>query len=64
MYKQTSPLQQLLNKSVSKRGPYDLYTGERIPSDKAAALHNNHLAPGRYDIKPFTDEINGEYINI
>lgn len=58
VYKQTSPLQQLLNKSVSKRGPYDLYTGERIPSDKAAALHNNHLAPGRYDIKPFTDEIN------
>ena len=28
-YCHASPIQELLNKTVSKRGPYDLFTGER-----------------------------------
>ena len=28
-YRHTSPIQELLNKAVSTRGPYDLSTGER-----------------------------------
>ncbi len=35
LYKQVSPIQQLLQKSVSKRGPYDTFTGERYKPPKA-----------------------------
>ena len=58
-YKYISPTQQLLNKSVSKRGPYDLYSGDRIPENKAQ-LNNPHLAPGHYEIKPFTHQLQGK----
>ncbi len=34
-YKQVSPIQQLLQKSVSKRGPYDTFTGERYKPQKS-----------------------------
>ena len=34
-YKQASPIEQLLTKTISKRGPYDLFTGERHKFSKA-----------------------------
>ena len=61
-YKYISPTQQLLTKTVSKRGPYDLYTGDRIPESKAQ-LTNPHLAPGHYEIKPFTYHIQGKPVS-
>lgn len=34
-YHHTSPIEDLLNKHISKRGPYDLYTGERYKAPKS-----------------------------
>lgn len=33
-YHHTSPIKELLDKRISKRGPYDLYTGERYKPPK------------------------------
>lgn len=34
-YQHTSPIEELLNKIISKRGPYDLFTGERYKAPKS-----------------------------
>ena len=34
-YRHTAPLEQLLNKRTSTRGPYDLYTGDRYKAPKS-----------------------------
>lgn len=57
-YSYNSPTEELLNKTVGNRGPYDLYSGKRIPDIKEI----NQLAPGSYDHKPFTSELNSNYI--
>ena len=38
-YKYASPIEQLLNKTISKRGPYDLFTGDRHKFSKAMVLY-------------------------
>ena len=75
-YCHTAPLDQLLNKKTSTRGPYDLYSGERyqIPKSQVYNTHhstmgqpipipqiqNQHLCPGRYNLRPFTADLNGQ----
>jgi len=63
-YNTTSFTEQILGKVVSKRGPYDLFTGSR-----AKPLQTGHLAvipasttlgPGSYNLKSFTDEWKNE----
>lgn len=59
-YNKTTFTEQILNKVVSKRGPYDLFTGSR-----AKPLMTGHLAvipasavlgPGSYNLPSFTDD--------
>lgn len=59
-YNKTTFTEQILNKVVSKRGPYDLFTGSR-----AKPLMTGHLAvipasqvlgPGSYNLPTFTDD--------
>ena len=59
LYHYDSPIEQLLKKRVSTRGPYDLYTGPRIPRDKKMQ-RSRHLGPGKYKIKSLTQELNSE----
>lgn len=59
-YCHTSPIQELLNKAVSKRGPYDLSTGERNKPAKSLML-NRHLAPGKYELQSFTEDWNNQH---
>ena len=37
-YKQMSSIEQLLTKTISKRGPYDLFTGDRHKFSKALVM--------------------------
>lgn len=41
-YKQASPIEQLLTKTISKRGPYDLFTGDRHKFSKALVRNKIH----------------------
>lgn len=56
-YRHTAPLEQLLSKKTSARGPYDLYSGERYKVSKSQ-IQNQHLSPGRYNLQPFTADLN------
>ena len=60
VYHYDSPIEQLLMKTVSTRGPYDLYTGPRIPRDKQLQQYR-HLCPGRYQLGSFTEELNSKW---
>ncbi|XP_062920578.1 ciliary microtubule-associated protein 2-like isoform X2 [Mobula hypostoma] len=58
-YNIRSGLDQLLQRVVSKRGPYDLFTterGDRIKTGHYATKPLN-LSPGMYNIKSFTDDL-------
>ncbi|CAI8012659.1 Lymphocyte expansion molecule [Geodia barretti] len=55
-YRHTAPLEELLNKKTSTRGPYDLYSGERYQVPKSQ-IQNRHLGPGRYNLRPFTADL-------
>ena len=41
-YRHTAPLEELLKKKTSTRGPYDLFSGERYqtPKSQVQLLHN------------------------
>ena len=43
---------------MGSRGPYDLCSGERIPSNKWD-IANSHMAPGKFEIQPFTAILEG-----
>ena len=41
-YRHTAPLEELLNKKTSTRGPYDLFSGERYQTPKSQVqLHHD-----------------------
>lgn len=53
--------EQLADRIISKRGPYDLFTGDRnkpITVGHLAAPNRGHLGPGEYEIKSFIDDLN------
>ncbi|XP_055497562.1 lymphocyte expansion molecule-like isoform X1 [Leucoraja erinacea] len=58
-YKIESGLDKLLRQVVSKRGPYDLFTGERGERIKSGHRATNplNLSPGMYNIRSFTDSL-------
>lgn len=58
-YRHKDLLQETLNKTISIRGPYDLCSGPRIPSHKRGKA-NPLLAPGRYEIQPYTEMLKGK----
>jgi len=52
--------EQLADRVISKRGPYDLFTGDRnkpILVGHLAAPNKGNLGPGEYEIKSFLDEL-------
>jgi len=57
--------EQILNKVVSKRGPYDLFTGNRAKPVKTGHLSvipaSAILGPGSYTIPSFTDDYTSEW---
>jgi len=59
-YNKTTFTEQILNKVVSKRGPYDLFTGSRakpvMTGHLAVIPASAILAPGSYNLPSFTDE--------
>lgn len=57
-YNQKSSINELLKHSVSKRGPYDLFTGER---DKGIKSENRDLGPGKYELGSFLDKWSDGY---
>ncbi len=61
-YKFKSGINELLNKKVSKRGPYDLFSEERSIVPKwghhARIKSEKNLGPGEYTLKSFTDDLN------
>jgi hypothetical protein len=59
-YNHTAPLDQLLSKRTSTRGPYDLYTGDRYQAPKQQ-IQNQHLGPGRYNLRPFTADLSDRH---
>ncbi|XP_051866585.1 lymphocyte expansion molecule-like [Pristis pectinata] len=58
-YNLRSGLDQLLQRVVSKRGPYDLFTAERGDRIKTGHYVTDplNLSPGMYNIKSFTDDL-------
>lgn len=55
---------EILQKVVSKRGPYDLFTGERDKPNKTghyAVVSLGDLGPGQYDLPSFLDEWKKEH---
>ncbi|XP_025080875.1 lymphocyte expansion molecule-like [Pomacea canaliculata] len=64
-YESKSCIDELLNKVVSKRGPYDLYSGNRskpISQGFYAAPKRVNLGPGQYSIKSFVDDLTSEHV--
>lgn len=63
-YNKTTFTEQILNKVVSKRGPYDLFTGSRSKASTTGHLALNPasatLGPGSYNIPSFIDEWQSE----
>lgn len=52
--------EQLADRVISKRGPYDLFTGDRnkpITVGHLAAPNKGNLGPGEYEIKSFLDDL-------
>lgn len=63
-YEKMSFTEQILNKVVSKRGPYDSFTGERGNVSKTghfAVLKHSDLGPGEYRLPSFLDRWNDEH---
>ncbi len=60
-YNNTGSINEVVDRVVSKRGPYDITTGARIPANKQDAA-NIHRSPCSYEIQPFTAILNGGYI--
>ncbi|XP_067894149.1 ciliary microtubule-associated protein 2-like [Heterodontus francisci] len=58
-YNLGNSIDKLLTRVVSKRGPYDIFTGERSSHIKTGhyATDPLNLSPGMYNIKSFTDDI-------
>lgn len=55
---------ELAERVISKRGPYDLFTGDRnkpITVGHFAAPNKAHLGPGEYEIKSFLDGQKSEH---
>uniref|UniRef100_UPI00398F02B6 ciliary microtubule-associated protein 2-like n=1 Tax=Pristiophorus japonicus TaxID=55135 RepID=UPI00398F02B6 len=59
VYNLGSDIDKLLKRMVSKRGPYDIFTGERGTPIKTGHYATNplNLSCGMYDIKSFTDDL-------
>jgi len=59
-YNKTTFTEQILNKVVSKRGPYDLFTGSRAKPVMTGHLSvisaSSILGPGSYELPSFTDD--------
>ena len=59
-YNKTTFTEQILNKVVSKRGPYDLFTGSRAKPVMTGHLSvisaSSTLGPGSYELPSFTDD--------
>nr|CAB3263420.1 uncharacterized protein C1orf177 homolog [Phallusia mammillata] len=63
-YEKESFTEQILNKVVSKRGPYDLFTGERNKPNKTghyAVVTASDLGPGEYNLSSFLDVWENEH---
>lgn len=63
-YEKESFTEQILNKIVSKRGPYDLFTGERNKVNRAghfASVPTTNLGPGEYNLSSFLDDWMNEH---
>ncbi|RXM30560.1 hypothetical protein EOD39_7765 [Acipenser ruthenus] len=59
-YKVKDSLQELLNRTVSKRGPYDVFTGPRsrhASTGHYVVLKTTNLGPGQYEIKSFVEDL-------
>ncbi|XP_041133523.1 lymphocyte expansion molecule-like [Polyodon spathula] len=59
-YKVKDSLQELLNHTVSKRGPYDVFTGPRSSHASTGhymVLKTTNLSPGQYEIKSFVEDL-------
>ncbi|XP_046845613.1 lymphocyte expansion molecule-like [Xenia sp. Carnegie-2017] len=57
---------ELTERVVSKRGPYDLFTGSRnkpLTVGHFAAPNRANLGPGQYDIRSFLNELANEHYN-
>jgi len=55
---------ELSERVISKRGPYDLFTGDRnkpITTGHLAAPKHNDLGPGEYQVNSFLDQWKGEH---
>lgn len=55
-YSYTSPIQELLDKKVGKKGPFEVFSGERQQLSKSL-LESACLGPGKYDFSPFTADL-------
>lgn len=62
-YNTKSFIDELNERVISKRGPYDLFTGDRnklIAVGHLAAPNRADLGPGQYEVKSFLDEFSTE----
>jgi len=57
-YKMTSSVDEVIQKKVSKRGPYDVFSADRSKPIKTGHLaqKTSGLGPGQYNLKSFIDE--------
>ena len=57
-YKMTSAIDELIQKKVSTRGPYDVFSADRSKPVKTGhlACNTSGLGPGQYTLKSFIDE--------
>lgn len=63
-YEKLSFTDEILNKVVSKRGPYDSFTGERNKPNRTghyATVPLGNLGPGEYSLPSFLDRWNDEH---
>ncbi|XP_066936624.1 ciliary microtubule-associated protein 2-like [Clytia hemisphaerica] len=63
-YNTKSFIDELNERVISKRGPYDLFTGDRnkpIAVGHLAAPNRADLGPGQYEVKSFLDDFNSEH---
>uniref|UniRef100_H2YPD2 Uncharacterized protein n=1 Tax=Ciona savignyi TaxID=51511 RepID=H2YPD2_CIOSA len=63
-YEKVSFTEQILSKVVSKRGPYDLFTGERNKAKNTghyAVVKASDLGPGEYILNSFLDTWSNEH---
>jgi hypothetical protein len=59
-YNHKNGIDELLNKKVSMKGPYDLFSENRntIKWGHFAEQKNNNLGPGQYEFHSFTNDLN------